>query len=59
MKQHNPDILIVGGGIAGFAAAIGASEENRQVIIIDKNTQLGGNATQSNVDNRKSTPRGV
>jgi glycine/D-amino acid oxidase-like deaminating enzyme len=49
MKQHNPDILIVGGGIAGFAAAIGASEENRQVIIIDKNTQLGGNATQSNV----------
>ena len=43
------DIVIVGGGMAGFAAAMAAVKEGKKVILIEKTNQLGGNATNSNV----------
>ena len=49
MKTINTDLVVVGGGIAGFAAAIGASETGCEVVMIEKNNQLGGNATLANV----------
>lgn len=41
------DVLIVGGGSAGIAAAIGASRNGAKVMLIEKSSQLGGKATQS------------
>ena len=48
MEEQTTDILIIGGGVAGIAAAVGASENNR-VLLIDANGYLGGNATVSEV----------
>jgi fumarate reductase flavoprotein subunit len=36
MDQINSDILIVGAGLAGFTAAVRASEQGAQVLLIDK-----------------------
>ena len=49
MNQINTDILIIGGGSAGVAAAIGASSEGFSVTLIDAYPYLGGNATASEV----------
>jgi len=43
------DIVVVGGGMAGFAAAMAAVQEGKKVILVEKSNQLGGNATNSNV----------
>jgi len=47
--QIKTDIAVVGSGIAGFAAAIGAAETGARVVIVEAGSQLGGNATQANV----------
>lgn len=44
-KQKDFDLVIVGGGIAGCAAAIAAAEENMQVALIHDRPVLGGNAS--------------
>jgi fumarate reductase flavoprotein subunit len=36
MQQFNSDILIVGAGLAGFTAAVRASEQGAKVLLIDK-----------------------
>jgi succinate dehydrogenase/fumarate reductase flavoprotein subunit len=36
MDKLNCDILIVGAGLAGFTAAVRASEQGAQVLLIDK-----------------------
>lgn len=43
------DILIVGSGISGFAAAISAAKENKKVVLIEKSNSIGGDSTQTNV----------
>lgn len=43
------DIVVVGGGMAGFAAAMAAVQEGKKVTLVEKSNQLGGNATNSNV----------
>ncbi len=43
------DIIVVGGGMAGYSAAMAAARENKKVILVEKTNQLGGNATNSNV----------
>jgi succinate dehydrogenase/fumarate reductase flavoprotein subunit len=35
MDKLNSDILIVGAGLAGFTAAVRASEQGAQVLLID------------------------
>lgn len=49
MTKHveEVDVLVVGGGSAGIAAAIGASRNGAKVMLIEKSSQLGGKATQS------------
>jgi len=42
---HTPDILIIGGGAAGVAAAVGAARQGAKVALIEKNGFLGGKAT--------------
>jgi hypothetical protein len=46
--QHT-DIVILGGGSAGVAAAVAAARKGLQVILIERNAYLGGKATASEV----------
>lgn len=43
------DVIVVGGGIAGIAAAIAASRQGKSVILLEKNVALGGLATLGHV----------
>lgn len=45
----HPDVLVVGGGIAGIAAACAAASSQLRVTLIDRNTYLGGKATSAYV----------
>lgn len=45
----HPDVLILGGGAAGVAAAVGASEAGAAVVLVEKNGFLGGKATAAYV----------
>lgn len=44
-RTENFDLVVVGGGIAGCAAAIAAAEEGLQVALIHDRPLLGGNAS--------------
>lgn len=43
MDKHF-DIIVAGGGFAGFAAAVAASRQNKKVLLIEKHNCLGGAA---------------
>ncbi|BBA51722.1 FAD-dependent oxidoreductase [Fusobacterium varium] len=43
------DVVVVGGGAAGISAAIGAKKSGKSVILIERNSCLGGQATNANV----------
>jgi len=43
------NVLIVGAGVSGYAAAISARREGKEVVLIDKNEKAGGAATYVNV----------
>ena len=38
----NPDVLVIGGGIAGMEAALSLSGEDRRVFLVEKTDHLGG-----------------
>ncbi len=40
--DSNPDVLVVGGGIAGIESALSLAGKNRRVFLIEKEAQLGG-----------------
>jgi heterodisulfide reductase subunit A len=42
--DSNPDVLIIGGGIAGMEAALNLAGEKRKVFLIEKEENLGGKA---------------
>jgi len=43
------DIAVVGGGLAGFAAALRAAACGAHVVLLERDGSLGGNATAANV----------
>ncbi|CAM3191867.1 FAD-dependent oxidoreductase [Paenibacillus lupini] len=43
------DVVIIGGGPAGTAAAISASRSGKKVVLLEKTAQLGGMGTIANV----------
>lgn len=43
------DVVVVGGGAAGISAAIGAKKSGKSVVLIERNSCLGGQATNANV----------
>ena len=45
----NCDILVAGGGSAGVAAAMAAARKGASVVLLEKNSYLGGKATSSYV----------
>lgn len=46
---EHTDIVVLGGGSAGIAAAVAASRQGLKVILIERNAFLGGKATASEV----------
>jgi heterodisulfide reductase subunit A2 len=40
----NPKALVIGGGVAGIVAALGLAEQGFPVHLVEKSSQLGGNA---------------
>lgn len=49
MKEIRTDVLIVGAGAAGIAAAIAAAENQCNVLLVEKHDFAGGNATIAEV----------
>ena len=43
------DVIVVGGGAAGLAAALGAKKAGSRVLMIERNGCLGGQATNASV----------
>jgi NADPH-dependent 2,4-dienoyl-CoA reductase/sulfur reductase-like enzyme len=41
--SQNPEVLVVGGGPAGLAAAAAAGSAGADVLLVDENSDLGGN----------------
>lgn len=39
-----PSVLIIGGGVAGMTAALNLADQGYQIHLVEKTTQLGGNA---------------
>ena len=42
MASKNCDVLIIGGGGAGLAAAIESREAGAETVLLEKNATLGG-----------------
>lgn len=49
--QYDTDILILGGGIAGVACALTCAKMDSRVMLIERASLLGGNATMGGVAN--------
>ncbi len=48
-RLYQYDVVVVGGGTAGVAAAVGASKTGAKTLLIERNPYLGGEATHSGV----------
>ena len=49
MTEQHYDVIVVGGGSAGIAAAVGASRSGARTLLVERYGFLGGAATSSNV----------
>ena len=47
MKEETFDVVVIGGGGSGLAAASEAARHGAQVLLIEKNAQLGGSTAWS------------
>ncbi len=47
--EREYDIIVLGGGAAGVAAAIGAAQAGASCLLVERNGSLGGQATNANV----------
>lgn len=47
MKTIDTELLVVGGGLAGFAAALQAAEAGLNVVLLEKMDQTGGSSAMS------------
>ncbi len=50
LPDESCDVLVIGGGAAGIAAAGQAGRAGAQVILLEQGFQVGGNMTTGNVD---------
>ena len=48
MKEQY-DVIIVGGGTSGIAAAYALKDTNYRILLVEQQQKLGGTATQANV----------
>jgi len=47
--RHEVDVLVVGGGSAGLAAAVAAGRQGASVLLVEQNGYLGGTLTMTTV----------
>lgn len=47
MPSINTQLIVIGGGIAGFAAALEAAEAGRHVVLLEKMPDIGGSSAMS------------
>ena len=46
LKELDPvDVLVAGGGMAGFSAAVAAAQQGARVMLVEQHSDLGGTAT--------------
>ena len=50
------DVCIIGAGSAGIGAALAAARAGADVVVIDKNSKIGGTSTQAYVNNWEPGP---
>ena len=50
IRTDKYDVAVLGGGTAGFAAAVAAARKGKAVCLIEKNTFLGGVATACGIN---------
>ena len=43
-RSYQYDIVVVGGGTAGVAAAVGAAKAGAKTLMVERNAYLGGEA---------------
>ena len=46
-RSYQYDIVVVGGGTAGVAAAVGAAKAGAKTLLVERNAYLGGEAANS------------
>ena len=46
-RELTYDVVVVGGGASGVAAAVGAADTGKKVLLVERNPYLGGQATNS------------
>ena len=49
MRNYHYDVAVVGGGVAGLAAAAGAARTGARTLLIERDAYLGGEATRSGI----------
>src|ERR687885_1871791 len=49
MAEERTDVLVVGGGLGGVAAALAAVERGAQVVLVEETAWLGGQLTSQTV----------
>lgn len=49
VRSKSYDVIVAGGGAAGFSAAVGAKRAGASCLLIERNGSLGGQATNANV----------
>src|SRR5262249_42864754 len=43
-REHSPDLIVVGGGLAGLMTAALVAGAGRKVIVLERSSRLGGRA---------------
>ena len=41
-KDKSPDVLIIGGGVAGLAAAVDLTSRGHSILLVEQKQRLGG-----------------
>src|SRR5690349_3223175 len=58
--DHECDVLVIGAGPAGLAAAVNAASEGLRVIVLERGREAGGQAsTSSRIENYLGFPTGL
>jgi carotenoid phi-ring synthase / carotenoid chi-ring synthase len=57
-EDHRPRVVVIGGGIAGLAAATGLAERGVRVVLVEREDQLGGRVRSWPVGNDHDQPIG-
>jgi quinone-modifying oxidoreductase subunit QmoB len=56
LEETNKDVLVIGGGITGMTSALGAADAGYNVVLVEKNAELGGWAARMHKQLPQSYP---